>query len=103
MGISFNPYAAMPSMHVGWSLLIGLAGRRAARSTALRTFFLVHPALMALTVVATGNHYLLDGVAGVTVAATALLLIGALRRAPRVPGRAAARGRTGRLDPIGRD
>jgi hypothetical protein len=87
-GISFNPYAAMPSMHVGWSLLIGLAGRRAARSTALRAFFLVHPALMALTVVATGNHYLLDGVAGVTVVATALLLIQAARRTGRlVPGR----------------
>lgn len=90
MGISFNPYAAMPSMHVGWSLLIGLAGRRAARSAALRLFFLVHPALMALTVVATGNHYLLDGVAGVTVVATALLLITAVRR-------------TGRLVPVGRD
>ena len=28
-GIRFNPYAAMPSMHVGWSLLVGLVGYRA--------------------------------------------------------------------------
>jgi hypothetical protein len=90
MGISFNPYAAMPSMHVGWSLLIGVAGFRAARSRPLRAFFAVHPAVMTLTVVATGNHYLLDAVAGATVVGTALLLIQAARH-------------TGRLVPVGRE
>ena len=79
----------MPSMHVGWSLLIGVAGFRAARSRPLRAFFAVHPAVMTLTVVATGNHYLLDAVAGATVVGAALLLIQAARR-------------SGRLLPVGR-
>jgi hypothetical protein len=90
MGISFNPYAAMPSMHVGWSLLVGVAGFRAARSRPLRAFFAAHPAVMTLTVVATGNHYLLDAAAGATVVGAALLLIQAARR-------------TGRLVPVGRE
>ena len=45
---------------------------------------------MTLTVVATGNHYLLDAAAGATVVGAALLLIQAARR-------------TGRLVPVGRE
>jgi len=81
-GIKFNPYAAMPSMHVGWSLLVGIVGFRAARSRALRTFFVLHPLLMAVTVTATGNHYFLDSIAG---AGAALATVGALAAARRVP------------------
>ena len=33
MGVSFNPYAAMPSMHVGWSLLVGIAGSAPCAAT----------------------------------------------------------------------
>jgi hypothetical protein len=80
MGIDFNPYAAMPSMHVGWSLLIGVAGVRAFRSRPLRAFFALHPLMMTITVVATGNHYLLDAAAGVAVVGTALLVIRVVRR-----------------------
>ena len=68
-GIRFNPYAAMPSMHVGWSLLVGLYGFRAARGRVVRTLFLLHPVAMALTVSATGNHYFLDSAAGTGIAA----------------------------------
>jgi PAP2 superfamily len=74
--IPFNPYAAMPSMHVGWSLLVGLVALKASRSLLVRGFFAAHPALMAVAVTATGNHYFLDSMAGVLVA---LLAIG-LRR-----------------------
>jgi hypothetical protein len=80
-GVDFNPYAAMPSMHVGWSLLIGVAGVRAFRPAPLRAFFALHPVLMTVTVVATGNHYLLDAAAGAAVVGVALLLIRAVRRA----------------------
>ena len=82
MGIRFNPYAAVPSMHVGWSLIAGIYGHRAARSRALRLFFLIHPALMTLTVVATGNHYDFDALAGIAVVGLALLLL-ARHRAQR--------------------
>jgi PAP2 superfamily len=74
-GIKFNPYAAMPSMHVGWSLLIGLIGFRVARRPLVRALFLAHPIVMALTVTATGNHYFLDQIVGVLVALTAVALV----------------------------
>jgi membrane-associated phospholipid phosphatase len=74
-GIKFNPYAAMPSMHVGWSLLVGLIGFRVARRTLVRMLFAVHPILMALTVTATGNHYFLDSIVGIAVALTALAIV----------------------------
>src|SRR5262245_35768545 len=80
-GIPFNPYAAMPSMHVGWSLLAGIVALRASRSLLLRGFFALHPALMAVAVTATGNHYFLDSAAGVLVA---LVGIGLVRAAPRL-------------------
>jgi hypothetical protein len=79
-GIRFNPYAAMPSMHVGWSVLIGIFGFRAARSRWLKAFFVAHPFLMVLTVTATGNHYFIDALAGTTAALLAVVLMAALRR-----------------------
>ena len=74
-GIKFNPYAAMPSMHVGWSLLVGLIGFRVARRTFIRVLFAVHPILMALTVTATGNHYFLDSIVGIAVALSAFAIV----------------------------
>jgi hypothetical protein len=74
-GIKFNPYAAMPSMHVGWSLLIGLIGFRVARRPAVRALFLLHPVIMAITVTATGNHYFLDSMVGILVALSAVALL----------------------------
>ena len=80
LGVRFNPYAAMPSMHVGWTLLVALAGYRAARSRLLRALFLVHPALMAVAVTATGNHFFADSIAGIAVAVVALALLRLLAR-----------------------
>jgi membrane-associated phospholipid phosphatase len=80
-GVRFNPYAAMPSMHVGWSLLVGLVGFRTSRRLPVRAFFALHPFLMAVTVTATGNHYFLDSLVGAAVALTAVALVAAVRRA----------------------
>ena len=74
-GIKFNPYAAMPSMHVGWSLLIGLIGFRVARRPLVKALFLLHPIVMAITVTATGNHYFLDSIVGILVALSAVALL----------------------------
>ena len=71
-GIPYNPYAAMPSMHVGWSLLLGLFAFQAAGSLIVRAFFAAHPAVMAVAVTVTGNHYFLDSLAGAAIALTAL-------------------------------
>jgi hypothetical protein len=81
--IPFNPYAAMPSMHVGWSLLVGIFGFRALRGRPLRWVFALHPVVMAVAVTATGNHYFLDSAAGVAVVLTALMAIRLFNRKER--------------------
>ena len=59
-----NQYAAMPSLHAGWDLLVGMAIVAAASSVWLRAIGFILPMLMALAVVFTANHYILDVVAG---------------------------------------
>ena len=76
-GIRFNPYAAMPSMHVGWSLLIALIGFRVTRRRLVRALFVLHPILMAITVTVTGNHYFIDSLVGALVALVAVGLVSA--------------------------
>ncbi|MCW2770100.1 MAG: phosphatase family protein [Aeromicrobium sp.] len=68
-----DQYAAMPSLHAGWNVLVGIAIVSSASSLALRVFGLVMPALMAVAVMATANHYVLDVIAGVV-----LVLVGHL-------------------------
>jgi membrane-associated phospholipid phosphatase len=59
-----NQYAAMPSLHVGWDLVVGMTLAAAAGSLALRTVGRVMPALMAAATVVTANHYVLDVLVG---------------------------------------
>ena len=59
-----NPYAALPSLHVGWALLIGLGLLLATKKLWLRIIALmIAPAMLAATVI-TGNHYIVDGIFG---------------------------------------
>jgi len=79
-GIRINPYAAMPSMHVGWSVLVAIVGFRATSSRLLRVLFVAHPLLMAVSVTATGNHYFIDSIAGAAAALAALAAVALYRR-----------------------
>jgi membrane-associated phospholipid phosphatase len=63
-----NQYAAMPSLHSGWDLLVGISIVTAASTLVLKIIGFALPALMAVAVVATANHYILDVVAGVALA-----------------------------------
>jgi membrane-associated phospholipid phosphatase len=82
-----NQYAAMPSLHVGWDLLVGLALLAAAGPVVLRIVGVLLPSLMATAVVVTGNHYVLDVVAGVALALFGHLVALRLeRRREQVPG-----------------
>lgn len=67
-----NKYAAMPSLHVGWNLLIGLALFESSKRLPVRMFAVAGPVLMALAVVVTANHYILDGLAGACIAIVGL-------------------------------
>jgi membrane-associated phospholipid phosphatase len=71
-----NQYAAMPSLHVGWDLVIGLSVWTAASRLWVRIAGLAMPVLMTLAVVLTANHYLLDTLAGAALAGGAWLVLG---------------------------
>lgn len=62
-----NQYAAMPSLHAGWDLLVGMTIVGAAGLLALKVVGYTLPALMAVAVVVTANHFILDVVAGVAL------------------------------------
>jgi hypothetical protein len=66
-----NKYAAVPSLHVGWNLLMAIAVVRNAKTIQAKTIGYMLPVLMTSSVVLTGNHYIIDAVAG-----DALVLVG---------------------------
>ncbi|MFJ9705267.1 phosphatase PAP2 family protein [Streptomyces sp. NPDC101234] len=59
-----NQYAAMPSMHIGWSLWCGLTVFALASVPWARLLGLLYPATTLLVIVATANHFWLDAVGG---------------------------------------
>ncbi len=59
-----NQYAAMPSLHFGWDLLVGISLVRHGRARWVRIVGLLLPLAMGWAVVATANHFLLDEMAG---------------------------------------
>lgn len=75
-----NKHAAMPSLHFGWNLLVGVALYRAFRSPALRVLAVLLPTAMGFAVVATANHYVLDAIAGAAVALAGLALVAPVDR-----------------------
>jgi hypothetical protein len=65
----YNPLAAVPSLHVAFAFTVGVAVLLTARSRVLRAVGAAWGPVVTLAVVATGNHYVLDAVAGVALAA----------------------------------
>ncbi|MGW9396179.1 bifunctional glycosyltransferase 87/phosphatase PAP2 family protein [Streptomyces sp. NPDC055642] len=62
-----NQYAAMPSLHFGWSLWCGLVIAIIAPKAWMKALGLLHPLLTAAAIVATGNHWVLDAAGGALV------------------------------------
>lgn len=62
-----NPYAAVPSLHFGWAMIIGASMVVTLRHPLLRGFGMALPWLQLAAIVATANHYILDALAGVVV------------------------------------
>ncbi|KPI32049.1 MULTISPECIES: phosphatase PAP2 family protein [unclassified Streptomyces] len=60
-----NQYAAMPSMHIGWSLWCGLTVFALAKLPWVRILGLLYPTATLVVIVATANHFWLDAVGGV--------------------------------------
>jgi hypothetical protein len=75
-----NQYAAMPSFHAGWNVLLGIVVFRATRHWLLRGLAVAGPAAMVVAVVATANHFVVDVVAGVVIVLVGLLVVTARDR-----------------------
>ncbi|WP_217923470.1 phosphatase PAP2 family protein [Miltoncostaea oceani] len=80
-----NRYAAMPSLHFGWNLILGVVVWTSTRNLFLRVFAVAMPIAMGLAVVATGNHYVVDVAGGAVVALTGLAVARALPAVIPVP------------------
>jgi PAP2 superfamily len=78
LGDATNQYAAMPSLHFGWSLWCGIQmwnwSNRLWRIPAV-----VYPTLQVLVVLATGNHFLFDVLAGAGCVVAAHIVVGMLK------------------------
>jgi membrane-associated phospholipid phosphatase len=69
-----NPYAAVPSMHVCFALMIALPMSRLVHSRVARVLWRVYPLFIAFVVVVTGNHYFTDVILGALTAALSAAL-----------------------------
>jgi hypothetical protein len=74
LGELYNPIAAVPSLHFGYALVVGVAVAALARRRAVRLLGVAYPLAMLFVIVATGNHFWLDAAAGGAVVLVAGLL-----------------------------
>jgi membrane-associated phospholipid phosphatase len=80
--VLYNPFAAVPSMHVAFALMIAIPAVQLVRHRPLKLFWAVYPLAVTFVVVATGNHFWLDAALGAIVAAmSAYAATAALARA----------------------
>ena len=79
----FNPFAAVPSMHVAFALMLSVPMARMARHTAVKALWMLYPAVVTFVVVATANHWWFDAFTGALVAAvSAVAALGFARWRP---------------------
>jgi hypothetical protein len=71
MSALFNPYAAVPSMHVAFALMVGWPLARLARLSAVRVLWLCYPFLITFVIVVTANHFIVDALLGALTAGVA--------------------------------
>jgi membrane-associated phospholipid phosphatase len=75
--VLYNPFAAVPSMHVAFALMIAIPAFRLVRRRPLKALWAVYPALVTFVVVVTANHYWVDAVLGAIVAGASAWLASA--------------------------
>ncbi|OIV36234.1 hypothetical protein BIV57_17420 [Mangrovactinospora gilvigrisea] len=87
---AFNQYAAMPSMHIGWSAWVGVTVWCLARNRWIRVLGLLYPVGTLVVIISTANHFLLDAAGGLVCLAAGFGASAALYgrwafRFPRIP------------------
>jgi hypothetical protein len=89
-----NPFAAVPSIHTCYSLIIGLSCFFLVRRQPLRVTWLFYPCLIVFSIIATANHFWLDAILGGLLAAVALSVAWVIERyRPTLPHSARIRMR----------
>ena len=88
LGAFANPYAAMPSLHAADALVVGVCLFAAGRRWWSKALWAFWPAWVWFCVIATANHFWLDVVAGIGVAAISLVIVS---KVPLLAGRRRAR------------
>jgi len=88
--IAYNPFSAMPSLHMTWAVVAGITVVIVARHPLVRLAGALYPLIMLFAVVVTANHYLLDAFGAVAVVSLAALIGGgvewvAVRPRTRIP------------------
>jgi hypothetical protein len=78
--IAYNPFSAMPSLHVAWALIVGASLLLIAHNPLIRILGVIYPAVMVFTVVITANHFLLDAVGAAVAAGLATVLALSLQK-----------------------
>ncbi|MDO0924813.1 phosphatase PAP2 family protein [Streptomyces sp. TG1A-8] len=85
-----NQFAAMPSLHFGWALMVA-TGLVAATRSRWRWLWLLHPLLTLLVIVGTANHYWLDALVATAMLGVALAVVHPPRRAATTAARGTRR------------
>src|SRR5215210_2192472 len=73
--LASNPYAAMPSLHAADALIVGVVLASVVRRPVFKALWLLWPAWVWFAVMATGNHFWLDVLAGVVLGAIAIAIV----------------------------
>jgi membrane-associated phospholipid phosphatase len=73
--LASNPYAAMPSLHAADALIVGVILASVVRHPVWKALWLLWPAWVWFAVMATGNHFWLDVVAGIVLAVISLAIV----------------------------
>lgn len=73
MNTLFNPYAAIPSLHVAFAIMIGWPLASLSHWRAVRVLWRMYPLLIAFVIVATANHFILDAMLGAITAGVSAL------------------------------
>jgi hypothetical protein len=69
----FNPYAAVPSLHVAFALMIGWPLASLSQRLPVRVLWRLYPLLIAFVIVATANHFIIDALLGALTAGVSAL------------------------------
>ena len=77
-----NAFAAMPSLHIGWSTWCACAAVPVVRNRVAKVLLVLHPIVTYMAVVTTANHDILDGVGGLVTLFLGYLVARAVTRVP---------------------